>query len=267
MTDKPTSIVTFLLDRSGSMGLCKPATIEAFNGYLSGLQAETEAHISFTFLQFDSGSLDKICVAIPVSDARPLTNATYQPRGGTPLIDAAVKTIKAVEASLASRSDNPRIVVCIQTDGQENESTEHTWEELKGIVTAKTAEGWQFNFMGAGIEGYDQAAKMGIGAMNTVSYDSTDLRSTAEAFTASAKNASDYVSMRSMNTSYSASQRAASGDRFGHLHGVGATTLIPAAPVSPLPTARRPPGTLDLSNSPTVQAQRKRRQSVPDIAL
>jgi hypothetical protein len=47
--------------------------------------------------------------------------------------DAAVKTIRAVDASLASRSDSPKVVICIQTDGQENQSTEHTWEELRGF--------------------------------------------------------------------------------------------------------------------------------------
>jgi uncharacterized protein YegL len=250
-TVKPTSIVTFLLDRSGSMDSCKPATIESFNAYLGGLQEETEAEISFTFLQFDTQSLDKVCVAIPVSDAKRLTAATYLPRGGTPLIDAAVKTIHAVDASLAARSDKPKIVVCLQTDGHENASSEHTWEELRALVTQKTAEGWQFNFMGAGIDGYEQAAKMGVGAGSTMSYDHTNLAASNSAFVASAANTRSFVTGQSVNTQYSASQRASSGDRFAQNHGVGVT---PATQ------------TLDLTGLKT-QTPTKRHQAVADINL
>jgi hypothetical protein len=261
-TTKSTSIVTFLLDRSGSMDSCKPATIEAFNAYLGGLQEETEAEISFTFLQFDTQSLDKVYVAVPVADAQRLTTASYLPRGGTPLIDAAVKTIHAVDVSLVARSDKPKIVVCFQTDGHENASTEHTWEELRALVTQKTAEGWQFNFMGAGIDGYAQAAKMGVGAMNTMSYDHTNLAATNHAFAASASNARSFATGRSLNTNYSAKQRASSGDRFGHAHGVGGVSASPVA--SQIATARAQP--LDLT-SPVAPVAPKRRQTVPDIKL
>jgi hypothetical protein len=243
---KPTSLVTFLLDRSGSMTACKAVTIEAFNGYIAGLQVETEATINFTFLQFDTQSLDKVCVAVPVSDVRPLTNATYQPRGGTPLIDAAMKTIKAVEGSLASRDDKPRVVICIQTDGEENTSTEYTWEELRGVVTRKTVDGWQFNFMGAGIDGYIQAAKMGVGAMNTMSYDPTNPDSTLAAFRATAENTRSFGAGRSMNTSYSMKQRTDSGDRFASHH------------LS---------GDLDLTTSQPAARIASRRKTVPDISL
>lgn len=261
MSNKPTSLVTFLLDRSGSMSACKAATIEAFNGYLGGLQAELDAKISFTFLQFDTGSLDKLCVAIPVSDARPLSDVTYQPRGGTPLIDAAVKTINAVAVALASRDDRPKVVVCIQTDGEENASTEHSWEELRGLITAKTEEGWQFNFMGAGIDAYDQGAKMGIGALNTVSYDSADLASTRSVFAASASNAASFSAGRSANTEYSMSQRAASGDRFWT---GGTPNVMPPAAQS---IASAP---LDLSASSTsipTPVKSARRLAVPNISL
>ncbi len=211
---KPTSLVTFLLDRSGSMISIKPATIESFNAYLSGLQAEPDAEIFFTFLQFDSQSLDKIFVAIPVKDAIPLTSSSFLPRGGTPLIDAAVKTIHAVSASLEKRIDKPSVVICIQTDGEENSSREHTLEELNGLITAKTAEGWQFNFMGAGIEAYEQASRMGIMAANTVSYNAHSLAASRAAFAASASNAGSFSARRSTSTEYTSEQRRMSGDKF-----------------------------------------------------
>jgi uncharacterized protein YegL len=226
---KPTSLVTFLLDKSSSMSICLDATIEGFNGYLATLQAEADADIDFTFLQFDTFSLDKVCVAMPVRDVRKLSRETYQPRGGTPLIDAAVKTIRAVEASLSSRSDKPRVVVCIQTDGEENSSRDHTWEELRTLIAAKTEQGWEFNFLGAGIDAYSQGARMGIAAMNTMSYDNTNLGSTREAFTASAMNASGYAAGRIATSAYSGEQRSASGDRFAGAHGLPAAGVTPAA--------------------------------------
>lgn len=211
---KPTSLITFLLDRSGSMASCKNATIEGFNGYLKGLQDEADAKIDFTFLQFDSVGMDKVCVAIPVATAVPLTTESYQPRAGTPLIDASVKTVNAVAASLAARDDKPKVVVCIQTDGEENESRHHTWEELRALIAAKMAEGWEFNFMGAGIDAYQQGARMGIHAGSTMSYDPHDLNATRSAFVASSSNARGYASGRAGNTSYTLDQRASAGDRF-----------------------------------------------------
>src|SRR5262247_4061670 len=122
MTER--TVVTFLLDRTGSMQSCKEATIEAFNAYLAALRTGDEpAAIEFTFLQFDSVSLDKICVAEDIHGVKPLTARTYEPRAATPLVDAAFKTIKAVEYALTKRSDKPKIVICIQTDGFENAST------------------------------------------------------------------------------------------------------------------------------------------------
>ncbi len=203
--------VTFLLDRSGSMGCVQKSTIEAFNAYLGGLKADPEG-IEFTFLQFDTQSLDKLCVAQPVKTVADLSMATYQPRGGTPLIDAAYKTIKAVEVALGK--DTPKVVICIQTDGEENSSTEHTWEALSALVREKTALGWQFNFMGAGIDAYAQGARMGIAAGQTMSYDHLSEVSTEAAFAASATNTQSFRHGLSGNTAYTATQRASSGDRF-----------------------------------------------------
>lgn len=210
-----TTLVTFLLDRSGSMGACKPATIEAFNAYLDGLKnGDASDGILFSFLQFDSMSLDKLYVAEPVAKVDNLTTATFVPRGGTPLIDACVKTIRAVEGALTKRDDNPKVVVCFQTDGEENESRQHSWEELNALIKEKTEAGWQFNFMGAGINAYDHAQKMGVGAAQTMSYDHTNLGATRAAFTASSANTMAFASGDSADTSYTMAQRHSAGDAY-----------------------------------------------------
>lgn len=236
MKTKPTpteqrTLVTFLLDRTGSMQSIKSDTIGGFNAYLEGLQAEKDAEIEFTLLQFDSQSLDKVCVAEPVASVKPLTDKTFEPRASTPLIEATVKTINAIDASLKEREDKPKIIVCILTDGQENSSAPgYTWDQLNKLVTEKTAAGWQFNFMGAGINAYVQAAQMGVQAMNTMSYNSADAGATRAAFTASSANAAGYSAGRGQTTNYSVKQRADAGDSYAQQHGVGGGPTVGPAP-------------------------------------
>src|SRR6476469_10944750 len=92
-----TTLVVFLLDRTGSMSIVKAETIESFNDYVGGLQEPMDGSnpddILFTLLQFDSVSLDKVYIAKPVKEVPFLTDETYVPRANTPLIEAATDTI------------------------------------------------------------------------------------------------------------------------------------------------------------------------------
>lgn len=209
------TLVTFLLDRTGSMEAIRDDTIGGFNAYLDGLKGGG-ADIEFTLVQFDSMSIDKICVAVPIAEVAKLTRETYQPRASTPLIDAAYKTITAVEASLLA-APAAKVVICIQTDGQENSSVEHNWNELNALVKEKAALGWQFNFMGVGMDAYDQGARMGIPPQATVAYDHRDSARTEAAFRASAQTASCYAMEERDTTDYTPAEKVAAGDRFAGL--------------------------------------------------
>jgi hypothetical protein len=209
----PTTLVTFLLDRTGSMESIKDDTIGAFNAYLSTLKKDP-AGIEFSFLQFDSIAIDKVCVNRPVAEVAPLTDETFQPRASTPLIDAAYATIEAVGEAIGKRGIDPQVVICIQTDGQENASTAHTWDELNLLIKEKSKLGWQFNFMGAGIDAYQQARRMGIADAATVSYDKTSARASMRAFQASAENTIRFAKMEAMDMSFSARQKEEAGDAY-----------------------------------------------------
>lgn len=206
------TLVTFLLDRTGSMERIRDDTVGAFNAYLETLQ-EGDDDVHFSLIQFDSISIDKTHVNQPVRDIPRLDRNAYRPRASTPLIDAAYKTIKAVEKSVNGNADT-RVVICIQTDGQENASTEHAWDELNALIKEKSEQGWQFNFMGASIDAYKQGSRMGIDAANTMSYDSTDRAATRTAFKASAANTMSYARGEAISTSYSDEQKTHAGDRF-----------------------------------------------------
>jgi hypothetical protein len=106
------------------------------------------------------------------------------------------------------------VVICIQTDGQENSSTEHSWNELNALVKEKAALGWQFNFMGVGIDAYDQGARMGIAPAATVAYDHRDPQATRAVFAASAENTRDYALGRCARPVYAEKHKRAAGDRY-----------------------------------------------------
>ncbi len=178
-----TTLVTFLLDRTGSMDMIKHDTIGGFNAYVDGIR-DSDVPIEFSLVQFSSEGFRQTCVSEPIKTAPRLDEKNYVPSGGTPLIEAAHKTIQAVAEALGKRADKPKVVVCIQTDGEENasdqsiltdEKDEHknfiplySWAMLKRLVEQKTAEGWQFNFIGTGIDAYQQSGRMGISANATV---------------------------------------------------------------------------------------------------
>ncbi|MGA7328901.1 MAG: hypothetical protein WBX25_31550 [Rhodomicrobium sp.] len=206
------TLVTFLLDRTGSMESVRDDTIGAFNTYLDTLKQDGDS-LYFTLIQFDSMSVDKVHVNEPVKEIPRLTRETYVPRASTPLIDAAYKTIKAVEKSV-NGSPQTKIVICIQTDGQENASIEYGWDELNALIKEKFEQGWQFNFMGAGIDAYSQASRMGISMDQTLSYDSKDAAATRAAFSATAENTVLYALSGMSSTAYSKRQKREAGDKF-----------------------------------------------------
>ncbi len=246
-TAEPT-LITFLLDRSSSMGACLDATIEGFNGYIEELKKATTP-ISFTFLQFDHNTgceINKVHFEKPIQDVPPIDRKTYQPRGSTPLIEAATKTIAALATAVAQKATKPKVVVCIQTDGEENMSdAEYTWQRLKDLIAEYTGKGWQFNFMGAGIDAYDQASKMGISANATMSYDHTKVGTTRAAFADTASNSVNFAAGLAASTDYTMAQRASSGDAHAHrIFSNKAQGHVPPSQAMPFPQT---PSPLDLT--------------------
>ena len=210
------TLITLLLDRSRSMERHKEPTLVAVNSWKNGLR-ETPGDARLSVVFFDANpevmDLQKLHVAVPVAEVPDLGWNDYHPRGNTPLIDAAMTTILAIEESLAGRTD-VKVILAIQTDGEENKSKRYDWEQLKVKIAEREAAGWEISFMGAGgaSNAYRQAAMMGIDPAKTVSY-GLDARSTKAAFDAHAQNTSLYASGALRSTAYSMEQKLAAGDR------------------------------------------------------
>lgn len=214
------TLVTLLLDRSGSMETVRDDTIGAINAYLDTLR-EAESDMRFSLVLFDSDyagtmSLQALVEAAPLDEVPPLTRESYVPRGGTPLIDAACATIRAVSESLARRrnADPVKVVMAIQTDGQENNSCENDWKTLRKLISEKEEMGWEFLFMGCGIDAYEQGRKMGLSAAKTVSY-GTSREMTRAAFAATAQNTAAFASGLAGSAAYTDAQKLDAGDLLG----------------------------------------------------
>lgn len=209
MAKKPmkTTVVSFLLDETGSMESIRDDTIGGFNTYVESLQKD-KADYEFTLVKFDSNKTEKVCVGVPMGEVPKLTYDNYVPGAATPLIDAAVKLIKATEKVVKKRKVN--VLVAIQTDGHENASTEYTNKDLARLIKEKTAEGWTFVYLGAGVDVFDHASSIGIAAASTMSYGRAHSN---ETFAAMAKNTGAYARTGlSASTHFTPQQRSSSGD-------------------------------------------------------
>jgi hypothetical protein len=243
------TLVTFVLDETGSMNQIKDDTIGGFNAYLKTLK-ESDGDLSFTLVKFDSNKIDKVHVDLPVKQVPDLTPATYRPGAATPLIDAAVKSIVA---TAEKQQPGDKVIVVIQTDGYENASREYKQEDLVDLIKEKTAQGWAFVFLGANIDAFDQAADFGIGAGQTMSYAGTKSK---EAFGAAAQTTLAYAE-DSILMPFSVEQRAAAS---------GAQTVGPAsAPPAKVPL---PTGTIHAATKRVSRDRsRPRRKVVEDFEL
>ncbi|MFZ3584805.1 hypothetical protein ACOI1H_22020 [Loktanella sp. DJP18] len=210
-------LVTLLLDRSGSMQGLKDDTIGGINAYRAKLRNSGE-DIRYSQVHFDTDyagkmDLEKVHIAVPVGELGDMTDADYQPRGGTPLIDAACATIRAVASSLvdAGKVEGTKVVIAIQTDGRENGSRENTWDGLRSLIAEKEALGWEFVFMGAGINAYEQGSRMGIMTANTLSYGKNKAETEA-AFAETGSNSALFAGGGAATMAYSVDQKLLSGD-------------------------------------------------------
>lgn len=206
-----TTFVSFLLDETGSMEPIADDTVGGFNEYLKTLQ-EGGADIVFSLVSFNSSETRRRHVAEPVANVPPLSRAEYRPRAMTPLIDAAVKIIRATDEAVQKRGDEPNVVIVMQTDGRENVSVEHTNADLAALVKEKEAAGWQFVFLGAGMDAFAAAREAGIDIPldHVVSYSRARSR---QVFASTAKNVREYAeSGNAYMLDYSPEQREDAGD-------------------------------------------------------
>ena len=152
----------FILDRSGSMGGSETDTINGFNAFIEK-QAVKNHNIRVTTILFD----DKYQVLYsrkPISEVKALTEKEYYVRGCTALLDSIGKTVNSYKNEVGS-------AMCIITsDGYENASREYDRDQIRNIIENC---GWEFVFIGADIDSYTEASRIGIRKSRVANYNKT----------------------------------------------------------------------------------------------
>lgn len=145
--------IVAILDRSGSMGGKEREVVNAFNNFVEE-QKKIPGKATLTLILFD----DKYEVPIKkvkLKKAPALTEKQYYVRGMTALNDAVGKSISMFDKE-------KKVIVLIQTDGMENASQEWKTEKLKDEIQRRQKDGWEFVFIGAGIDAFAAGSMIGI---------------------------------------------------------------------------------------------------------
>lgn len=155
-----------LLDRSGSMSSIANDVIGGYNTFIRQ-QKQEGSDVRVTLVQFDSVDRQEILAAgVPIHELVDLTEETFVPRGGTPLLDATGLLIARARTNNELRAQNSLpaedIVFVTITDGEENESSEYTLPRVKELIAQCEAQGWTFVFLSAALDAYGDAAGMGM---------------------------------------------------------------------------------------------------------
>lgn len=155
-----------VLDKSGSMAGLQKATIEGINSLVDN-QKKQPGTITTAMYTFDHAVHE-------VKEFETLTTQNYVPMGSTALIDAVCTAIDNEGVRLTNLNENDRpdkVVVVIDTDGEENASTQFTLEDMKKRINLQQGSyQWEFVFLGANIDAFAAGSSFGILARSTYQY-------------------------------------------------------------------------------------------------
>lgn len=162
--------ITVILDRSGSMQTIKSDIIGGFNTFLKE-QKEVQTKSTFTLIQFDTVNHYEIVHNFkPISEIPELTDKTFVPRGGTPLLDCLGRGINDLSEQISKLPEDKkpdRIFFVVITDGHENSSTEFHKEDIVKLIDKKKSEDkWEFLFLSADLQAISDARHFGINQTN-----------------------------------------------------------------------------------------------------
>ena len=151
--------ITFILDRSGSMGKLTEQVIVSYNDFITEQQTiDGEAVVSL--IQFDD-KYEPNYAGVAIEQAGELTANSYEPRGSTALFDAIGRSI--IEAKARIQKDSADVVFVITTDGLENASKEFSGEQIRDMIAdCECTLGWHFMYLAANADAFQQHKEMGL---------------------------------------------------------------------------------------------------------
>jgi len=174
--DLVTEIVC-IIDKSGSMHSIKSDAIGGFNTFIEEQKKlEGKANVSLVLFntEYSPAYYNK-----PLNEVEALNESTFQPVGGTALLDAIGRTLNELMTKEGTEIAPDKYLVVILTDGEENSSREYTNEAIKKIIEDLRAKGnWEFVYLGANQDAFSVAGGMGISVSNSMNFtaDSEDTK-------------------------------------------------------------------------------------------
>lgn len=154
-----TTRVLMITDKSGSMAPLQGDVRAGFNNFLDELAKDTEHDYLISSVVFDT-VVTPLCDWKPLTEVPRLDHINYKPDGFTALLDAVHKSVTRLED--VQLADGDRVLVVIQTDGQENASRDTIWGQVRDLIQRLEATGrWAFQFIGQGPDSWNMGREMG----------------------------------------------------------------------------------------------------------
>lgn len=189
MTKPNSTLIAYVQDKSGSMASVRDAAISAYNEFIQSQKA-VPGDAKITLVQFDT-VYQFLYQGLDLPAVPALTHETYRPSGGTALLDAIGRTIIETGHTLEKMPEHERpskVIVVIQTDGEENSSREFGKDKIKEMIEHQENKySWEFVFLGADKNAIMTAQTYGIKASNAMAYGNTVVGMAAMGQTLSAK--------------------------------------------------------------------------------
>ena len=168
--------IVFILDRSGSMNGLEADTIGGYNALLAKQRTEPgEARLSTVLFNHDTEVLHD---RVDIRSVPPLTERDYRVGGSTALLDAiggAIDHIGRIHKHARPEDRPAHTLIVIATDGMENASRRYSGREIKQMIERQREKyGWEFLFLGANVDAFADAERIGIDRDHATNYHADD---------------------------------------------------------------------------------------------
>jgi len=168
-TNEKTQIIC-ILDRSGSMTGIMDDSIGGFNTFIKQ-QKDLPDEATLTVALFDD-KYELLYDNVDIKEVKEITDDEWYPRGTTALYDAIGKTINDVKQNhkkLGVEAPS-KVLVCIVTDGHENNSKEYTKDNIQKLIENCEKDDWNFIYLAANQDAFSVGSSFGISGGNTYTY-------------------------------------------------------------------------------------------------